>query len=97
MNPNRPPYFILLFTIFLLRDCYRNHSFILGLFLINLCVSLLTAIWVIADAHWILRPMGLFLYGIWNVLMIIIMLIIYRYHKTENTQKHTSHFQYQST
>jgi hypothetical protein len=68
----------------LLSGYYQIKSkAIYRLLIANGIVSLLSVAWMIADISWVMKPIGLVAYFSWNVLMITLMILIYRYSKSE--------------
>jgi len=65
----------------LLLPVYRDHQLLRWLLPINFFASLATAIGILADAGWVLQPTGIVLYSLWNVLMVLILLCLYYYHR----------------
>jgi hypothetical protein len=66
----------------LMAGYYRDkNNFILALLIANGIVSLFSAIWTIVDVSWVMTTAGLIAYFTWNVLMIVMMIMIYRYSK----------------
>lgn len=55
--------------------------FIWALLIANGVVSVATVVLTIIDTDWLMKPVGLIAYFIWNALMIILMVLIYRHHK----------------
>lgn len=60
--------------------CYyeNRNNFIRVVLVLNGIVSLLSALWTIADVNWVMTTAGLIGYFVWNVLMIVAMISIYR-------------------
>jgi hypothetical protein len=66
----------------LMAGYYRNkNNFIRTLLIANGIVSLLSAILTIINVSWVMTTIGLVSYFVWNVLMIVMMIMIYRYSK----------------
>ena len=66
----------------LMAGYYRDKSnFIRWLLIANGIVSLLSAIWTVVDVNWVMTNVGLVAYFVWNVLMIVMMIAIYRFSK----------------
>jgi hypothetical protein len=58
-----------------------KNNFIRWLLIANGVVSVLTAVLTAMDNKWLLSTIGLVAYTIWNLLMMAIAILIYRYHK----------------
>jgi len=58
----------------------KSH-FIRWLLISNGVVSLLSAIWTMVDVNWVMTNVGLVAYFVWNVLVIVMMIAMYRYAK----------------
>ncbi len=52
--------------------------------IMNGVVSILTVVFTIIDVNWLLSPLGLAGYFFWNLLMIVLMILIYRYSKNKS-------------
>jgi hypothetical protein len=65
----------------LLQPVYRDHRLLRWLLPANFFVSLISAVWVMIDAGWVLQRTGIILYGLWNALMVLILLCLYYYHR----------------
>lgn len=63
-----------------------RNKLIHALLIINGIVSIASAIWTIIDVHWVLTLAGLAAYFAWNVLMIVLMIMIYKYAKHSRTR-----------
>ena len=74
-------YALLGIATWLLRHCYDDQPITKSLLLINLVFSIASAVWVLFDVNWIFSSTGLVLYGLWNVLMIVILIRIHQYHR----------------
>lgn len=74
-------YALLGIAMWLLRHCYDDEPLTKSLLLINLVFSIASAVWVLFDVNWIFSSTGLVLYGLWNVLMIVILIRIHQYHR----------------
>ncbi len=71
----------------LMAGYYRGkNSFIRILLIANGIVSVASAVWTIVDVGWVMGVAGLASYFIWNILMIVLMISIYR-HSTRNVWK----------
>lgn len=57
---------------------YYQSAFIRFLLIVNGVVSILSAVWTIIDVQWVMSPFGLIGYFLWNILMIVMMIAIYR-------------------
>jgi len=62
----------------------RKNNTIRTLLIVNGIVSLATVLCTIVDTEWLLSPVGLGGYMIWNVLMIVLMSLIYRHFGKRN-------------
>ena len=69
-------YGILGIALALLIPCYSGHSLLRWLLGLNMVVSLAGAIWMIFDVQWLFTSAGLILYGVWNLLLVVILLLI---------------------
>lgn len=66
----------------LMAGYYLNRDkLIRSLLVANGVVSIATVIFTVGDTEWLLKPVGLFGYFIWNILMIVLMVLIYRHSK----------------
>ena len=66
----------------LMSGYYQGKNRLIRTLLIaNGVLSLLSALWTIIDVNWVMTTRGLFLYFFWNLLMIVMMILIYRYSK----------------
>lgn len=64
----------------LMAGYYEGKSnFIRWLFIANGVVSIISAIWTIVDVNWVMTNLGLAAYFVWNVLMIVMMIGIFRF------------------
>lgn len=73
----------------LMAGYYEGKSnFIRWLFIANGVVSIISAIWTIVDVNWVMTNAGLAAYFVWNVLMIVMMIGIFRFshHFAESTK-----------
>lgn len=72
----------------LLMSGYYQHksNFIRWLLISNGIVSIGSALWTIIDVNWVMKTAGLVAYFIWNVLMIVMMILIYRFSKKQEVQ-----------
>jgi len=57
----------------------RTSNIIRTLLIANGVVSIATVVFTVIDTNWLLTPLGLGAYIIWNVLMIVLMILIYSY------------------
>ena len=70
----------------LLSGYYKNRNNVIKYLLItNGIVSLLSAVWIIVDVSWMMTTAGLVSYFIWNILMIVIIMMIYKNSKKQIT------------
>lgn len=61
---------------------YSGKSNVIRVLLIaNGVVSIATVAFTIIDMNWLMTPIGLSAYFIWNVLMIVLMILIYNYNR----------------
>ena len=64
----------------LMSGYYRDkNNFIRLLLITNGIGSLMSAIWTIIDVSWVKNTAGLISYFVWNVLMIVILVMIYKH------------------
>jgi len=76
-------YAILGIATWLLSAFYRDKSKLIYVLLItNGIVSVLSAVLSVIDERWLLTTVGLVSYFLWNLLMVILLILIYRYSKT---------------
>jgi len=62
---------------------YENRNNLIRIFMIaNGVLSLASAVWTILDMSWVMTTIGLVGYSLWNVLMMVMMVAIYRDNKT---------------
>lgn len=77
-------YALLGIATWLMAGYYRDKNNLIRLLLAtNGIVSLLSAAWTVVDAGWVMTTVGLIAYFVWNVLMIVMMIMIYRYSKKQ--------------
>lgn len=74
-------YAVLGIALLLMYGYYRHSKNIQWLLLLNAIVSIISPLWTIIDVNWVLTVTGLISYFVWNVLMIIMMVAIYRHAK----------------
>jgi hypothetical protein len=73
-------YAILGVATWLMSSFYREKNRVIYIFLIaNGLVSLLSAVLFIVDVHWLLTTAGMVGYFFWNLLMIVLLILIYKY------------------
>jgi len=66
----------------LMSGYYRSRNRMIRLLLItNGVVSIATAMSTIIDINWVLTPIGLIAYLVWNALMIAVIILIYKNHQ----------------
>ncbi|MBK8966571.1 MAG: hypothetical protein IPM36_07780 [Lewinellaceae bacterium] len=79
-------YGILGVATWLLRGYYTGWSaWISGLLAGNGVLSILGVVFTVIDVQWVLTPAGLAAYFLWNVLMIVLMVLIYRHARHRET------------
>lgn len=65
----------------LMSGYYRNRNKTIRFFLmLNGIVSLLSPVYTVIDVRWVMTTCGLIAYFVWNVLMITLLVLIYRFH-----------------
>jgi hypothetical protein len=80
-------YALLGIATWLMAGYYRDKENVIRLLLVaNGIVSLLSAIWTVIDVSWVMTTVGLIAYFVWNVLMIVMMVEIYRSSKKLGVQ-----------
>lgn len=68
----------------LLADCYRNKNDVIRYLLTgNGVISLAGIVLTVVDNSWVLTAAGLIAYILWNVLMIVLMILIYRHARNQ--------------
>jgi hypothetical protein len=78
-------YGILGVATWLLAGYYRNlNKHIYFLLISNGIVSVATVVLVVIDLNWLSKPIGLVAYLCWNLLMIVLMVLIYRFSKNNS-------------
>ncbi|MBK8424844.1 MAG: hypothetical protein IPL27_02170 [Lewinellaceae bacterium] len=77
-------YALLGVATWLMAGYYQHTSnFIRWLLISNGVVSIGSALWTIIDVDWVMKPVGLVAYFVWNVLMIVMMISIYLFSKKQ--------------
>ena len=61
----------------------EGHGKVTLLLISNGIVSIGSALWTIIDVDWVMKPVGLVAYFVWNVLMIVMMISIYLFSKKQ--------------
>lgn len=64
-----------------------KNRLIWSLLITNAVVSVATIVFTIIDMTWLMTTVGLLAYFIWNVLMIVLMLLIYQFHRKLGPRK----------
>lgn len=78
----------------LMSGYYEDKSKTIRILLIaNGIVSILSAIWTIVDVNWLMSPIGLIAYFAWNLLMIIMMILIYKFSVKVSLEEETNHIE----
>lgn len=88
-------YALLGIATLLMAGYYRNRNKVIrGLLIANGVMSLMSALWTIVDVTWVMSPVGLVGYFLWNVLMIVLMILIYRHSKSNTVPTKSPHRQF---
>jgi len=70
----------------LMAGYYKNRNTVIRFLLIaNGIISMAGVVWTIIDINWVMTTTGLVSYLLWNVLMIVLMILIFRQTKKELT------------
>jgi ABC-type Na+ efflux pump permease subunit len=80
-------YGILGIATWLMAGYYKQkNNFIRWLLILNGIVSLLSVAFTISNINWVLTPAGIIAYMLWNILMIVLMIMIYRNGKATQSE-----------
>jgi hypothetical protein len=79
-------YGVLGVATWLVAEYYKEKNNIISwLLILNGIVSTATIVFTILDINWVLTTIGLIAYMFWNALMIVLMIMIYRYNKSNTS------------
>ena len=70
-------------STWLTASFYENRNYLIrSLMIANGVLSLASAVWTILDMNWVMTTVGLAGYFLWNILMMVMMVSIYRHQKS---------------